>query len=144
MELSRIEQIVREARGVFEKGDVYGPELEQIYRGRIKVGPKWPWPPLDQLQEHFPEGNCAVATAYLGELIPESKIVYGYYEDRSHFFLLLDPVAVVDITADQFGGPKVYVGPLETPWQKLGVWEDSVMLFMRTSSYEITLLSSEN
>jgi hypothetical protein len=42
--------------------------------------------------------------------------VRGTYSGYSHTFLLLGG-NVVDITADQFDGPPVYVGPLTQPWE---------------------------
>ena len=42
-------------------------------------------------------------------------MVTGSYEGQKHTFLMLDNL-VLDITADQFGGPALYVGSLVSPW----------------------------
>ena len=64
----------------------------------------------------FPNLNCGLATVYLRKLFSDGRIVNGKYKDNNHTFLLLEDSVVVDITSDQYGGPKVYVGPLQSPW----------------------------
>jgi hypothetical protein len=64
----------------------------------------------------FPHFCCGLASAYLRAHIGRGQITYGRYHTNRHSFLLIDNTMIVDITADQFGGPKVYVGPLESPW----------------------------
>jgi hypothetical protein len=66
--------------------------------------------------EMFPLGNCGLATVLLQHYLG-GEIVNGSYDGRAHTFLLLYGL-VVDITADQFGGPEVYVGPLQAPWAR--------------------------
>lgn len=69
-------------------------------------------------QEIFPRLSCGLASTYLRQLLQKGVVVNGTYEGNGHTFLLIDDCLVVDITADQFGGPKVYVGPLQIPWSK--------------------------
>ena len=64
----------------------------------------------------FPSLNCGLASAYIQGKIECGEIVLGHYHNNPHSFLLLDEGFIVDITADQFGGPKIYVGPLTYPW----------------------------
>ena len=64
----------------------------------------------------FPNLNCGLATVYLRKLFSDGKIVNGKYQNKNHTFLLLEDSVVVDITSDQYGGPKVYVGLLQSPW----------------------------
>ncbi len=64
----------------------------------------------------FPRLNCGLATLYLREILEDGTVVQGKYNGKNHTFLLIDGNTVVDITADQYGGPKVYVGPLRKPW----------------------------
>lgn len=47
--------------------------------------------------------------------LSEGEIRNGSYAGHGHTFLVIEGV-VVDITADQFDGPDVYVGPLVAPW----------------------------
>ncbi len=63
----------------------------------------------------FPKLNCGLASVYLQHLLG-GKMIKGKYEDSNHTFLLVKD-QVVDITADQYGGPKVYVGELKLPWK---------------------------
>ncbi|MEK6826458.1 MAG: hypothetical protein AABX90_02415 [Nanoarchaeota archaeon] len=58
-----------------------------------------------------------MATLYLRDVIEGGDIVRGSYKDKNHTFPLIDGNTVVDITADQYGGPKIYVGLLRKPWQ---------------------------
>jgi len=48
--------------------------------------------------------------------VAEGEIVQGKYQNENHTFLMLEDNQIVDITADQYGGPKVYVGDLKLPW----------------------------
>ncbi|MHC2275464.1 hypothetical protein ACVME8_002075 [Bradyrhizobium diazoefficiens] len=68
--------------------------------------------------EIFPNLNCGLASVYLQHLIPEGSIVQGSYQSDPHTFLLLEHGLILDITADQCGGPPVYVGGLQPPWSR--------------------------
>jgi hypothetical protein len=67
----------------------------------------------------FPLGCCGLASAFLSEEvdigcgIPEHIL----YKDEPHT-ILLGSLAMIDITADQFGGPRIYVGPMVRPWSE--------------------------
>ncbi len=63
----------------------------------------------------FPKLNCGLASVYLRHVLKKGKIVQGSYQQNDHTFLLVKDT-VIDITSDQDGGPKVYVGPLKNPW----------------------------
>ncbi len=65
----------------------------------------------------FPSLNCGLACVYLKDILKEGEIINGKYGEHNHTFLMVDE-QVIDITADQYGGPKVYVGPLKSPWKK--------------------------
>ncbi len=69
--------------------------------------------------EMFPKLNCGIASTYLRGELGAGQIVTGSYNGEKHTFLLLDGRVVVDITADQFGGPSVYIGALRKPWSLL-------------------------
>jgi hypothetical protein len=63
----------------------------------------------------FPRLCCGLASVYLRHCLKEGVVTCGSYGDEPHSFLLRRD-GIVDITADQFGGPEVYVGPLKAPW----------------------------
>ncbi len=76
----------------------------------------------------FPRDNCEHASVYLRHFVGGGDIIDGTYIDTDsrempHSFLYIGETAlaeetIADITADQFGGPAVYVGPLVLPWQR--------------------------
>lgn len=106
------EAVVFEARKEFEAGLIDQELLADLYAGYADVGntPRF----VTQARKLFPDGNCGLATLYLQKKLG-GKIVQGTYMKHNHTFLLVDD-SVVDITADQYGGPKVYIGPLRSPW----------------------------
>lgn len=103
-----------EARQAFEQHEVPKPLLRSLY---LEQNPSFLDIDryLDFADRIFPTGNCGLATVYLKHLLGEGELADGEYITNSHQFLEIGKL-VVDITADQFGGPKVYVGPLELPW----------------------------
>jgi hypothetical protein len=66
----------------------------------------------------FPQGACGVASLYLKHLLDDAgNVVHGNYNGIGHTFLALCEVKLLaDITADQFEGPALYVGPIMSPW----------------------------
>ena len=110
----QVEEIAFKIRLDFENQKIDENELGELYQrynsiksidSFIQIG-----------KEVFPNLNCGLATVYLKKLFPDSEIIKGKYGDNNHTFLLLDERVVVDITSDQYGGPRVYVGPLRNPW----------------------------
>ncbi len=67
----------------------------------------------------FPNLCCGLASVALGERLLEAIITRGSYAGARHTFVLAHGL-VVDVTADQFGGPPVYVGPPVWPWEAPG------------------------
>lgn len=65
--------------------------------------------------ELFPKLNCGLCSVYLQHLLQKGILINGSFGHFSHSFLLVDD-KVIDITADQYGGPRIYVGPLKHPW----------------------------
>jgi hypothetical protein len=111
-----IRSIASEARHAFEERTVSRDLLSGLYlsynpsfRGDIVRF-------LDFRESIFPKANCGLTAVYLKHLFNEGKIVEGEYYLEPHQFLSIGKL-VVDITADQFDGPPVYVGPLEFPWR---------------------------
>jgi hypothetical protein len=77
--------------------------------------------------EMFPRLCCGLASAFLRHRLGGGVVTRGSYEGEPHTFLV-DGDAIVDVTADQFGGPAVYVGRCQPPWQvdsstREGAWK---------------------
>lgn len=60
----------------------------------------------------FPNLCCGLASVYLQHLLGKGQIVRGQFQNHNHTFLLVDN-KIVDITADQYGGVKVFIGSPE-------------------------------
>lgn len=71
---------------------------------------------IDQAVDLFPRLNCGVASLYLWHTFGRGKVICGRYKSQRHTVWQIDKQCIVDITADQFGGPAVYIGPLQPPW----------------------------
>lgn len=72
---------------------------------------------LSRAEMLFPSLNCGLTSLYLRKSIGEGKIINGKYGKENHTFLLLNKNIVVDITADQYGGPSdlpPFLGPTIT------------------------------
>jgi hypothetical protein len=69
---------------------------------------------LDEAEKIFPNLNCGIASVLLREKLG-GEVRQGKYKEQQHTFLKLSD-CIVDITADQYGGPSVYVGPCVSPW----------------------------
>ena len=110
----RIKEIVTEVRERFVARQVSRDVLQRLYHQYN--------PSVDavifvaEAERMFPHLNCGLATVYLRAILGQGRVRQGKYADNNHTFLLLNGDMVVDITADQYGGPKVYVGKLEFPW----------------------------
>jgi hypothetical protein len=112
MRKTTIEKVAHRARNQFEGGTVAHDLLVSLYREYSRVGDTSGF--VKKANDIFPTGNCGLASLYLKRELG-GEVVQGKYEDNNHTFLLIDNM-VVDITADQFGGPKIYVGYLRSPW----------------------------
>ncbi len=64
----------------------------------------------------FPTGNCGLASVYIRHQLQFGEVTHGSYAGEGHTFWHLGKAMLADITADQFDGPQVYVGPLIEPW----------------------------
>ena len=115
MKLKEIEKIAIKIREKFEDNKIdnallislyqeYNPQVEDIYSF------------IDKSKEMFPYLNCGLTSLYLQHILQKGKIIQGKYNGTGHTFLLLPEYIVVDITTDQFRGPKYYVGKLREPW----------------------------
>lgn len=72
----------------------------------------------------FPAYSCDGAAAVLRERAGYGEIITGSYTRyECHAFLGIGATAlgmdtIVDITADQFGGPEIFVGQIVPPWSR--------------------------
>lgn len=108
-------QLVERVRDEFEHGNADRRMLEKLYRNTTDANPG---NFVQAALESFPDGNCSIASLYLRQKLRKGKVVTGRFHGEPHAFLLLNPETryIADITADQYGGPKVYIGPLVQPW----------------------------
>ena len=114
-ERARVEQVAWGLRRQFETGVAYTERLKRLYMSLLTV-------PLDdpdlffrRAQELFPQGNCGIATVALFDILGGQISKDATYRGVTHTVLELGG-RIVDITADQFGGPAVYFGKLSDPW----------------------------
>ncbi len=107
-----MQEVVQRIRNDFEAGTIDQELLLELYRDYADVGDTVRF--VKKAKDIFPNGNCGLASLYLKEKLG-GEVVQGKYAKHNHTFLLINDT-VIDITADQFGGPKVYVGPLQSPW----------------------------
>ncbi len=104
----------QEVRRAFERGEfnvalarrayeAYAPDIDiDLFLGRARA--------------LFPALNCGLCSTYLGAVLGCGVVRRGKYGAEAHTVLMVGPL-IVDITADQFGGPRVYVGPSQLPWR---------------------------
>ncbi len=108
--------LAKRVRKKFERKEILQEELEKLYLHYNPIRDITIF--IKRALEAFPRGNCGLTSVYLRQFLPRAEIVRGYYEEQPHTFLLIREKIVVDITADQFGGQEVYVGPLCEPWKR--------------------------
>lgn len=115
IETVELQKLAERARRDFEAGSIARPLLRRLYsayNSEIKELDIF----LDGASELFPRGNCGLASTYLKEMTGEGEVIQGEYGNEPHTFLVING-RVMDITADQFDGPAVYVGELTEPWK---------------------------
>jgi hypothetical protein len=110
-----LEEQVFEIRRSFETGTISEAVLIDLYKEYSDIEDIALF--VHRAKESFPMGNCGLASLYLKKVLGTGEIVQGMYENQPHTFLLVDN-QIIDITADQYGGPKIYMGPLIAPWSK--------------------------
>ncbi|MFB6145854.1 MAG: hypothetical protein ABEJ99_05125 [Candidatus Nanohaloarchaea archaeon] len=108
-----IEKTAADVREQFQSGDIDVEQLEQLYSGYSDVDDVKEF--VSKGVEKFPELCCGLASIYLKDRLGKGEVINGSYSDKNHTFLRVDG-NILDITADQFGGPKLYFGPPEKPW----------------------------
>lgn len=113
MNHSALFEIARSARFDLESKSVDGRLLASLYSEFNDIPDVVGF--VRRSLAQFPRLGCGMASVYCRHKLGAGKIVVGSYAGVRHSFLLYDRI-LVDITADQFGGPPVYVGPLRQPW----------------------------
>jgi hypothetical protein len=111
---TRLLDAAMDARRAFAHGECDRLLLADLYQAYNPV------PEVDlfvrRALEMFPRLCCGLASAYLRHRLGGGVVTRGSYGGEPHTFLF-DGDAIVDVTADQFGGPGVYVGRCLPPWQ---------------------------
>jgi len=114
MNIDNLREAAQEMRKEFEQKQISTELLATLYLQ---------YQPIENIgtflrcaEEMFPKLNCGIASIYLKYCLRMGEIIQGKYGNDNHSFLLLDEKFVVDITADQYGGPPVYVDVLKPPW----------------------------
>lgn len=110
-----LEGQAREVRQKFEDKDIPEQILADLYAGYTSIKNVALF--VHRAKDAFPNGNCGLASLYLKHVLGRGEIVQGTYAGNPHTFLMLGE-RVIDITADQYGGAEVYVGPLIVPWRR--------------------------
>jgi hypothetical protein len=64
----------------------------------------------------YPHLCCGLASLYLRQRLGNGVVHCGSYGGTQHTFLVAHGL-LLDITCDQFGGPRIYVGPVAPPWR---------------------------
>jgi hypothetical protein len=112
MDIAMVCSVTNEARVTFESGVIDEEKLGACYETYAHVANIKEF--MKIAKSIFLMLNCGLASVYLRRVLG-GEIIRGHYDCQPHSFLLIDGF-VVYITADQYGGPKVYVGPLTIPW----------------------------
>ncbi|PIN88827.1 hypothetical protein COU60_05380 [Candidatus Pacearchaeota archaeon CG10_big_fil_rev_8_21_14_0_10_34_76] len=114
IELQELNSLVIQARHNFENNQIEFNLLKKLYiqYNSIKGIDRF----LKDAQSLFPKLNCGVTSVYLRHLLKKGDVIKGYYKGHKHTFLKVDD-KIIDITSDQYGGPKIYIGPLVPPWK---------------------------
>jgi hypothetical protein len=109
-------QIAVKIRRDFEVGHIDQARLIKLYRKYHRVQNMKHF--IGQGLKIFPRLSCGLASVYLRDRLRKGKIIRGKFKDYNHTFLVLDRNTVIDITADQYGGPRVHFGKLAYPWKR--------------------------
>jgi hypothetical protein len=122
--VEQIMVIASQARRDFEDGLVTDEELANLIQLHAPQNAETWLPSLPLSRPHFPTFNCGFTSVYLRERLGYGEITNGRYDNKLHTYLAIGetaiaPETIVDITADQYNGPEVYVGPLVKPWHEL-------------------------
>ena len=115
MRIKEIEKSVSEIRKDFEEGKVNYNNLKILYQDYNKIDDINNF--IDKSKSLFPNLNCGLASLYIINKLRQGRIIKGKHKNDNHTFVLLKKDIIIDITSDQYGGPKVYIGELKEPWR---------------------------
>ncbi len=111
----KIKSLALQAREDFENKKINDKTLAKLYNSYNKLDNVSKF--ISSSKKLFPKLNCGLASVYLKHKLKSGRIIHGYYKNNKHTFLSLSNNFIIDITADQFGGPRIYLGPLQSPWK---------------------------
>ena len=106
---------IKKTREMFESRQIDRVILRELYKSYVNVADFDSF--VSAAEKIFPTLNCGLASLYLKHSLKEGKVIQGSYKGNNHTFLMIDKNTIVDITADQYGGPAIYIGPLISPWK---------------------------
>ena len=114
LDVEKIRRVANEARARFEAGDIPDALLSQLYEQYC------PGINADEFvaaaKRLFPIGNCGLASLYIQSQLRSGEVTYSSYAGKGHTIWHVGSRIIADITSDQYGGPRVYVGPFVEPW----------------------------
>lgn len=110
---TRLKAVAIEARREFELKEIDRDLLSELYLNYTRMHETEKF--LCLAAKMFPRLNCGLASVYLRFKLGDGQIIRGKFRGHAHTFLQVEDL-IVDITADQYGGPSIYVGPLTQAW----------------------------
>jgi hypothetical protein len=112
--IATVKRVAYETRTDFETGRIPEDLLASLYSGYCtNIDPRLF---VSEALTMFPRGNCGLASVYMQHRLQAGEATHGSYAQEGHTVWNIGKLLIADITSDQFGGPKVYVGPLIEPW----------------------------
>lgn len=115
MEMEDIVHVCKYTRNELSTGIIRKYEIERLYAAYNFV------PNLAEFVETaisiFPNLNCGISSVLLKHRLGHGDIWKGKFELENHTFLLLNDNTIIDLTADQYGGPPIYIGQVKRPWK---------------------------
>ncbi len=114
MHETELQSVADDARRAFETKSVDEALLAELYGAYADVGDTALF--VKRALGSFPHLSCGLATVYVRHRLGAGTVVQGKYGKEDHTFLRMEDGTVIDITADQYGGPKTYVGKIAPPW----------------------------
>lgn len=112
----KVEEVIRKVRKDFETKNISKDLLVELYQNYSGYSEEETQRFVEKALETFPSGCCGLTSVYLQSVLNEGEVVRGKYRNEPHSFLVLENKEIVDITADQFGGPEIYYGKIVSPW----------------------------
>ncbi|KKP91764.1 MAG: hypothetical protein UR98_C0040G0026 [Parcubacteria group bacterium GW2011_GWA1_36_12] len=114
MNIKEIKKIALKVRKEFEEKEINIKTLTDLYNNYNKIENINDF--IMQAQIMFPKGNCGIASLYLKYVLKEGTIQNLEYKNNKHTVLVIDK-NIIDITSDQYNGPKIYIGPINKPYR---------------------------